>query len=295
MTVVRDTTTTNDVTTNAHFEAWATAIHNALTSVGLVQTADTGQITLAGVANPGANTFAGYEIWRFADANQSADPIFFKLEYGCGTAVSRPALRWTFGDGSNGTGTLTNGSTVQTEATSVTTPSGPELHVCHIAGTLVVFDNTATTSNYSTCIGAVIERFRDSTGAVITSGASMGWSVAGFATGGFCQVRQGGAWTTPAGPYPTGPPSSTDPDGRKRLPAFLIPPNYPGLGVLIAGSADIAAGDSGLAAVYGSSTHTYKAIANSGTLASYNSASTVASILGTTTAGTTERVLLLNE
>lgn len=93
---------------DATFRTWAQGIHDVLVACGMVQTADTGQINLTTVARPTAvSTFAGYEVWRFNDALQAQSPIFFKIEYGVGTAVDRPALAITFGQGSNGAGTLT--------------------------------------------------------------------------------------------------------------------------------------------------------------------------------------------
>lgn len=92
---------------DADFQAWVTALHNAINGLGLVQTADTGQINPATVTRPGTSTFAGYEIWRFDDSLQSTKPVFLKLEYGIATVADRPALAITVGTGSNGSGTLT--------------------------------------------------------------------------------------------------------------------------------------------------------------------------------------------
>lgn len=95
--------------TNATFQAWVAEVVTALfTTIGLTQTADTGQINPATVAAPvTANAQAGYVIGRFNDTLQSTKPIFFKLEFGSGSGAADPAMIVTVGTGSNGSGTLT--------------------------------------------------------------------------------------------------------------------------------------------------------------------------------------------
>lgn len=97
-------------TSNATFQAWVTEVVTALfTTLGVTQTTDTGQINPATVAAPGAaNTSQGYVIGRFNDALQSTSPIFFKLEFGSGSAVANPQMWLTVGSSSNGSGTIGN-------------------------------------------------------------------------------------------------------------------------------------------------------------------------------------------
>lgn len=92
--------------TVALFRAWGQAISQALASVGMVKTADTGQINWAQAALPAAGGSSGYEIWRFDDALQSVAPIFFKLEYGAGAVVATPQLYLTVGKDSSGAGEI---------------------------------------------------------------------------------------------------------------------------------------------------------------------------------------------
>lgn len=96
---------------SATFQAWVTEIVTTIfTTLGVTQTADTGQINPATVAVPGAiNTSAGYVIGRFNDTLQATAPIFFKLEFGTGSAIAAPGMWLTVGTGSNGSGTITNG------------------------------------------------------------------------------------------------------------------------------------------------------------------------------------------
>lgn len=97
-----------NVTNDANFRAWGSYISARLDAVGLAKTADTGQIDWTTVLNPGAtSTFAGYEIRAFADALQATAPVYFKIEYGESATADVPAVRITFGSGSNGSGTLT--------------------------------------------------------------------------------------------------------------------------------------------------------------------------------------------
>jgi hypothetical protein len=91
-----------DQTTDAAFRTWGAEFAAKLLVVGLTQTADTGQINWASVTRAGANTAAGYEIWRFADSS-----LYMKIEYGSAGANTQPQLWITVGTGSNGSGTLT--------------------------------------------------------------------------------------------------------------------------------------------------------------------------------------------
>lgn len=114
--------------TNVQFQAWVTEVVTALfTALGVTQTSDTGQINPATVAAPSAaNASQGYVIGRFNDTLQATSPIFFKLEFGSGSAAADPQMYLTVGSGSNGSGTITNGGggAVTTRVT-VTTGGAP--------------------------------------------------------------------------------------------------------------------------------------------------------------------------
>lgn len=92
---------------DATFRTWGSGISAQFAAMGLVQTADTGQINWATVLRPATLTVAGYEIWRFADALQATKPVFIKIEYRIGSVADRPSLILSVGTGSNGAGTLT--------------------------------------------------------------------------------------------------------------------------------------------------------------------------------------------
>lgn len=152
---------------DATFRTWAQGIHDALVACGMVQTSDTGQINLATVARPAVvSNYAGYEIWRFNDALQAQSPIFFKIEYGVGTTVDRPALAIQFGQGSNGSGTLTGTTSLRktfSTAASKTAGATLPLYASAAAGRLWLMENADFgSSTFGTLIGC--ERTCDESG-----------------------------------------------------------------------------------------------------------------------------------
>lgn len=106
---------------DANFRAWGLDLSAAFAEVGLVQTADTGQIDWVTVLRPAISTAAGYEIWRYTDSS-----VFMKIEYGTGNGASSPGMWLTVGTGSNGSGTLTgtvsDRRTIYTNAVSLASP-----------------------------------------------------------------------------------------------------------------------------------------------------------------------------
>lgn len=96
---------------DAGYRAWGGEISSYLSTVGFVQTADTGQVNWATATKPGVSTYTDYEIWRFNDTLQATAPIFFKLRYGTGSSTFYPVMTLDVGTGSNGSGTLTGQTT----------------------------------------------------------------------------------------------------------------------------------------------------------------------------------------
>ncbi|MBS0212297.1 MAG: hypothetical protein JSR26_03835 [Proteobacteria bacterium] len=97
---------------------WAKAVSDALTALGVVKTADTGQVNLTGATlaygpTPpvGNSSYSGYEM-RKMSASGMPD-IFLKIHYGtlsnrvAGAAYYYPFLRVQVGTGSDGAGNLT--------------------------------------------------------------------------------------------------------------------------------------------------------------------------------------------
>jgi hypothetical protein len=104
------TNTVVDHTGDAGFRAWASEYSNALQTIGLVQTADTGQINLVTATRPSTSVNAGYQVWRFNDAQQATKPIFVKIFYGTTNLPSAPRIQIQVGTGSDGAGNLMNPS-----------------------------------------------------------------------------------------------------------------------------------------------------------------------------------------
>jgi hypothetical protein len=120
---------------DATFRAWGLEFSTYLAAVGLVQTADTGQINWATVTYLAGSGDQGYEVWRFNDAMQATAPIFLKFYYGSNGA-GNPRIRIEFGTGSNGSGTLTgtgsgvilNGNQAQSGTGSATATTSYMVH-----------------------------------------------------------------------------------------------------------------------------------------------------------------------
>lgn len=90
------------------FRTWIQGISDGLAAVGLVQTADTGQINIATVTSTlgSGNVIRGYQIWRFSDPLQATAPVFFKIEYGSQANGNGPAIWLTVGKSSDGAGNI---------------------------------------------------------------------------------------------------------------------------------------------------------------------------------------------
>lgn len=169
------------------YRAWGSGISAQLAAVGLVQTANTGQINWATATRPGSlGTSAGYEIWRFNDALQATLPIYIKVDYSVGSALNVPRLIITVGTNTNGAGTITGQagttftSTVTGKTAGVTLPS----YCSHTAGQFALVTNLDSNSiNHHILV--LVERSHDSSGtptadAIITA----------FATGNSTAIKQ---------------------------------------------------------------------------------------------------------
>jgi hypothetical protein len=165
------------------FRAWGQQLSNAIATAGLVRTADSGQVNWATVTAPvGANTMAGYEIYRFNDALQSTAPIFIKMEYGCGTAVGHPQVWITVGTGTNGAGTITGLASARfAKTTTGTTASTVNTYVCNPGGSTFVLVLGAG-SNINCHNAIVVDRTRDANGAATDDGLYMLYAMAASTT-----------------------------------------------------------------------------------------------------------------
>lgn len=153
---------------DADFRTWGSGLAAQIQAMGLVQTADTGQVNWATVLRPAANAFTGYEIYRFADALQATKPVFLKVEYGVGSAVDRPALRISVGTGSNGAGGLTGqlGVVPATPGTGFSKVAGTTLEsVCSGSTSRLSLVTNLDPGNNAFATVYLIERPRDPAGA----------------------------------------------------------------------------------------------------------------------------------
>jgi hypothetical protein len=101
-----------DHDTDAHYRVYGQQMKTFLTTtLGLTQTSDTGQADWTTATRPATNTLTEYEIYRFNDSAQSTRPFFFKIRYGTASSTGRPQADISFGEGSNGTGSLTGAVT----------------------------------------------------------------------------------------------------------------------------------------------------------------------------------------
>lgn len=117
------------VASEAEFRAWGQSMSDAFDAIGLIQTADTGQIDWTTVGIPTISTVSGYEIRRFDDPAQTNAPIFIKIEWGAGSTLARPVIWITVGTGSNGSGTITTiyGTRTQMNSTG-NAAAGDQVH-----------------------------------------------------------------------------------------------------------------------------------------------------------------------
>lgn len=152
---------------DAAFRAWGKGISDALAAVGMVKTADTGQIDWTTVTLPAAATDGGYEVWGFNDALQATYPLFIKLYYGTGNG-GRQRLRLAMMKGTNGSGGAVGsfGST-QTSEASGSGSSTVRTWYMSSSGDGVVFQGV---SRPDFAFGFAVERSRDAGGAATGAG-----------------------------------------------------------------------------------------------------------------------------
>ena len=129
---------------DAEFRIWGLEFNAKLAAIGLIQTADTGQINWTTVVRPGtAATDAGFEIWAFPDALQATAPIYLKIAYGNVNGLNSPRVRIQVGTGTNGAGTLTGVTTAlnlihQQNGNSFTSNNSSQSYFCFKDGQLAL-------------------------------------------------------------------------------------------------------------------------------------------------------------
>lgn len=93
---------------DAAFRTWVQAVIDGIVAVGLVQTADTGQIDTATVLAPVAgSTEKGYAVFAFDDSLQATYPVYIKIGFGSASLAGTIAMTIQAGSATDGAGTLT--------------------------------------------------------------------------------------------------------------------------------------------------------------------------------------------
>jgi hypothetical protein len=191
MSYANTTTITPTNSSDANFRAWGLQINTKLALMGLVQTADSGQINWTTVLAPVAgSTVKGYEIWRFADTLQSTVPVYFKFEYGSGSATNDPSIHHSIGSGSDGAGTLTGIVGTRQQLTFTATAGAIN---AYYSGDTNRFAFCFVGAGATTSIYMSWERTIDTSGNVTNEGVLMSTFKGG--------AGQSRAWNCLTGPY----------------------------------------------------------------------------------------------
>lgn len=162
MPYFEDNSISHDITTDAGFRAWGSMFAKGLKEVGLVQTADTGQINWETVETPGENnTDAGYEVWRFNDALQETQPIYLKIIYGRALSASRLRLAFQVGTGSDGAGNLEGKKGFGLRSISVNPAGNGLIYISLLDGALSLLECVSTGStSQAASVAHFVERLK---------------------------------------------------------------------------------------------------------------------------------------
>jgi hypothetical protein len=193
------TTTAISNAATANFRTWVAEIIAQLIAVGLTQTADTGQINTGTVNKSGStSTAVGYAIFRFNDTLQSSSPIYLRLDFGNGSALSNPAVWLTVGTSTNGAGVL--GGVVVTQCACFVDQAPNSTSTTYLSrfvynptyGFLAMAWKIGSNANgvYSAMGGFIIGRSNDATGAATADAAFVitnSSTTSGNASGGYLQ------------------------------------------------------------------------------------------------------------
>jgi hypothetical protein len=171
-------TTNNRVPTVAELETLVRSYIDGLSSVGMVQTADTGQLNPSSL--PGWSSSWGYLIFRFNDSRQGTSPLFFKIRFGQGNNFGILRVYCTLGSSTNGAGTITG--TVSSELSQHINAAGGgnwmNLFLSAVDGMLFIGNMYNSAGHYTFNNWFSIERTRDGSyllddvGATIMSGST---------------------------------------------------------------------------------------------------------------------------
>ena len=140
-------------TTDIEFNHWVNRFVDGLTAIGMVQTADTGQTSFGSplIPIPGTNTDAGFQIWRFDDAQHAAgNPLICRFDFGTDATAGDAAIDITVGTTTDGAGTMTGSVADTFELHSNLAPATPKtgpIFMCHAEGFLGIYFGKGAMSN----------------------------------------------------------------------------------------------------------------------------------------------------
>lgn len=174
------TTATNTLTfsasTAASTKTYIDGVKNLITTAGLVQTNDTGQLDTTTIVNaPASNTTLGFHVFKFPDALQATRPIFLKVVYTLDANV-RPFITLSVSSSTDGAGVMATPN-----ITVVTTSSGAaqwqlnlNSYACYVDGTFSMVvgygANNSSTMALNCLAAVVIDRARSATGVALGTG-----------------------------------------------------------------------------------------------------------------------------
>lgn len=157
--------------TAANARTWLDGVKNLITTAGLVQTSDTGQLDSSTVtSNPGTNVNFGYQVFKFPDAQQSAMPVFIRLQYQVNSGY--PFIQYTVGASTDGAGSIAD-PIISGQSGNSGGTSAVNSYACYVGGTfsMVMGYGIFDQGNQNNCvINLTIDRARDSSGNALASG-----------------------------------------------------------------------------------------------------------------------------
>lgn len=173
------------------WRARGSEISNALTAVGFVKSADTGQIDWGTSNLPSAGADGGYEIRYLNDSLHATAPVFLRIVYGRTTSGAL-RIKVTMGLGTNGAGTITGLNTGEIDTTwgiAPATPGAVPSYFCADAGFvwMAYMLGHAMPGGVGTMSAWAVMRTVDAAGAITADGVAIYYTPAGESNPGLRQ------------------------------------------------------------------------------------------------------------
>lgn len=161
---------TNNLSSDAAFQTFNSAIDTAILAMGWLHSSDTGQMNPATTNRAGVNTNAGYIIYKMDDALQATAPCFMKILFGQAGTATMYRLIIQLSTATDGAGTLTGNTTAAQTIASTGTSAALN---CYFSGSTSRLNMALFPSQNNATTGLYIERDKDATGA----NTAFGWHV----------------------------------------------------------------------------------------------------------------------